>query len=189
MGARDRSEGDGAVAYAPRTHLSSERFYLVLGLTAIVVAAGLTVASWTLTTYQAPSAPFPATPQVPTSPLPVRVTVTSVVGLFDYYNGSHVGWLGTSGQDLNISLSEPGPPPYTFTGGQFLNWKIVLVNSASNVTGFIDNVSIESPGFTGAIQSPAVPMYFNPGQSYVFDEEFTVPYQNYTGSLAFWFNF
>lgn len=163
---------------------ASPLFYSGLVIVVAIVAVGVVSASWLASRPTAVVGPFPPVPPVARGPSDLRVVVTAVEGMYNYSNGSTNGWLGVSPSPLNISASEPGAPPYTFVGGQYLDWEARLTNLGPNDT-WINGIYLSTPGVHFFGTGEGSYFTFSPHQSLDIDLEFQLPYENYTGPLTF----
>ncbi len=167
--------------------LSTAGFATALTTATIVAALVLTSTSLALTGFRGSPSSLPPPPAASNGPRGVEIVLTAIVGQFHYSNGSSDGWLGSSGQELNLSASLAGPPPYRFPGGQFVDWEIRLTNQASQ-TGYVYSFSTSTAGVNwgGAVGGT----YFSiPANQTILEEvRLTLPYQNYSGPLTFNFS-
>jgi len=154
---------------------------------AVAAALVLVTASWELSSGTSSPGMPPLPPPPPLGPPSLAsVTLTSVVGVYDYGNGSHSGWLGTSGDPITIVSGVSGAPPYSFAAGTYQDWKIQLTNFEPEMHWLYDFAPVTG-GVTWVGAVGGTYLTFQPDQSLVVEIQFVLPYQNYTGSLTFWF--
>jgi cytoskeletal protein RodZ len=105
-----------------------------------------------------------------TSPM---VNVTAV-DLTIQYTGSTSGYLGPTSQSLN---------GFTTSAGSQFTYSIPFNSSATILTHNINNIYVNTPGFTIDSISPNLPYSFSPGSTFTITIIMTVPSNSYTGVL------
>jgi ribosomal protein L37E len=115
---------------------------------------------------------FLATGGYITGPTPT-VTVTAV-DLTIQYTGLTSGYLGPTSQSLDGFT--------TSAGSQFTD-SITFTSSSIVLTHNINNIYVNTPGFTIDSISPNLPYSFSPGSTFTITITMTVPANSYTGVL------
>jgi hypothetical protein len=159
----------------------SRRYYVILLVSAVLIASVLLTASWAATAYTAKVQPFPPTPPIATGPSGVRVSIVSIEAEFEYWNRT------LAPVPLNITGGLAGAPPYEFPSGELLNWTAQPVNTDPNAD-YLYTIGIGSPGFVWNGPDFYTTAVFPANGSLLLNLTFTLPYGNYTGPLVFQFS-
>jgi hypothetical protein len=101
------------------------------------------------------------------------VNVTAV-DLSIQYTGLSSGYLGPTSQSLNGFITDAGNQ-YTYV--------ITFTSSATILSHKIDQIYINTPGFTLDSISPTLPYSFSPGSTFTITLIITVPSSSYIGVL------
>jgi hypothetical protein len=101
------------------------------------------------------------------------VNVTAV-DLTIQYTGLTSGYLGPTSQSLN---------GFTTGAGSQFTYSIQFTSSATFLTHNINNIYVNTPGFTIDSISPNLPYSFSPGSTFTITIIITVPSNSYTGVL------
>jgi len=107
------------------------------------------------------------------TPPPPTVNVTAV-DLTIQYTGLTSGYLGPTSQSLN---------GFTTVAGSQFTYSITFTSSATLLTHNINNIYVNTPGFTIDSISPNLPYSFSPGSTFTITIIITVPSNSYTGVL------
>jgi len=110
----------------------------------------------------------------PSSTTTTQTVNVTAVDLTIQYTGATSGYLGPTSQSLD---------GFTTSAGSQFTESITFTSSAAVLTHNINNIYVNTPGFTIDSISPNLPYSFSPGSTFTISIIMTVPANSYTGVL------